>query len=152
MPQNPPEGYPRISPYLLYEDAGAAVDWLKNAFGFTERMRMPDDSGRVSHAELELGDGVVMLGTPGREAYKNPKNLGGNTSFVYIYVDDVDAHFAHAKEAGAEIESEPEDQVYGDRHYSAKDPEGHAWFFAQHIRDVSPEEMGATTAEAAATS
>ena len=146
MPQNPPEGYPRISPYLLYENAGAAVDWLTRAFGFRERMRMPDDTGRVSHAELELDGAVVMLGTSQNPEFKNPKRLGANTSFVYVYVVDVDAHFTRAKEAGAQIQSEPEDMPYGDRHYSAKDPEGHEWYFATHVRDVSPEEMGATAA------
>jgi PhnB protein len=151
MPQNPPEGYPRISPYLLYRDGAAAIDFLTRAFGFHERMRMPDEQGGVGHAELDLDDGVIMLGQPGGD-FKSPKELGLDTSLVHVYVDDVDAHFARAKEAGAEITREPADQSYGDRNYAAKDPEGHDWFFSQHVRDVSMEELGATAPEGATVS
>ncbi len=140
--QNPPEGYPRISPYLYYEDGAAAIEWLTRAFGFRERMRMPGEDGRIMHAELELDGGVVMLANPPREAFKNPKALGTNTSSVYTYVDEVDSHFERAREAGAEILQEPETMPYGDRHYGAKDPEGHEWWFGQHVKDVSPDEMG----------
>jgi PhnB protein len=146
MPKNPPEGYPRISPYVYYEDAAAAIDWLTKAFGFKERMRIPNKNGRVMHAELELDGGVVMLATPERENLANPKRLGTTTSSIYAYVDDIDAHFEQARSAGAEILQEPEDMPYGDRHYGAKDPEGQEWWFGQHVRDVSPEEYGATTA------
>ena len=148
MPQNPPEGYPRVMPYLLYEDSDAALDFLTSAFGFTEKFRMTDDDGRVNHAEVELGDGVIMLGTPGSD-YRNPKRLGGKTQSVYVYVDDVDAHYGKAKAAGAKIVREPEDQFYGDRNYGVEDPEGHEWYFGTHVRDVSPEEMQAATAGAA---
>jgi len=140
--QNPPEGYPRISPYLYYEDGAAAIEWLTRAFGFRERMRMPGEEGRIMHAELELDGGIVMLANPPREAFKNPKALGTSTSSVYTYVDDVDSHFDRAKEAGAEILQEPETMPYGDRHYGAKDPEGHEWWFGQHVKDVSPDEIG----------
>ena len=140
MPSNPPEGYPRICPYLFYEDADAAIEFLVRAFGFKERMRMSDGDGRVTHAELELADGVVMLGTP--PDFERSRDTG----LVHVYVDDVDAHCAHAREAGAEIARELADQDYGDRNYGAKDPEGHSWWFAQHVRDVSPEELSATTA------
>ena len=143
MPQNPPEGYPRIMPYLLYEDAGAALEWLTRVFGFRERMRIPDESGKVTHAEVELGDGVVMLGSPGGD-YQGPRRLGRKTQLVYVYVDRVDEHCERARQAGATIVRELSDQGYGDRNYSAEDPEGHEWFFAQHVRDVSPEEFGAT--------
>jgi uncharacterized glyoxalase superfamily protein PhnB len=147
MPQNPPEGYQRVTPYLYYEDAAAALEWIKRAFGFSERVRMPGPGGRVGHAEVELEDGVVMLGEPMGDYFKSPRSLGVTTSSVYIYVDDVDAHCAKAREAGAEIIREPEDQFYGDRTYGAKDPEGHEWFFGQHVKDVSPEEMQAAMAE-----
>jgi PhnB protein len=149
MPHNPPEGYPRVSPYLLYQDGVAAIDFLSRAFGFRERMRMQDDQGVVGHAELELDGGVVMLGQPGGD-FKTPRELGLDTSLVHVYVDDVDAHYTRAKAAGAEITREPADQSYGDRNYAAKDPEGHDWFFSQHVRDVSMEEMGATAPEGAA--
>jgi PhnB protein len=142
MVQNPPEGYPRISPYLYYEEPAKALDWLKQAFGFTEKLRVPGDDGDVSHAELELGGAVIMLGRP-RAEYKNPKHLGATTCSIYVYVDDVDSHYAAAKAAGAEIERELEDQWYGDRQYGAVDPEGHVWYFATHVKDVSPDEMPA---------
>jgi PhnB protein len=147
MPQNPPEGYPRVTPYLFYKDPAAALDFLTRAFGFTEKVRMADERGKVNHAEVELEDGVVMFGTPS-EDYKSPKELGGATQLVYVYVRDVDAHFEHAKAAGATIVRDPEDQFYGDRTYAVEDPEGHQWSFATHVRDVSPEEMQAAMAGA----
>lgn len=150
MPQNPPEGYSRITPYLLYENGAEAIEFLTRAFGFSERMRMPNEQGGVAHAELEFEGAVLMLGTPGGD-FKSPKTSGvGSPAFVHLYVDDVDAHYAHAKEAGAEITREPEEQFYGDRTYGAKDPEGMSWYFAQHVRDVSPEEMSTATAETSA--
>ena len=151
MPQNPPQGYPHVMPYLYYEDAAAALDFLAGAFGFTEKVKMTDDSGNVAHAEVTLGDGVIMLGTPSPD-YKNPKNLGGKTHSIYAYVDDVDAHYERAKAAGGKITQEPEDKFYGDRNYGVEDPEGHEWFFGTHVRDVSPEEMEAAMTGAGATS
>ena len=95
---------------------------------------------RVVHAEMEFEDGVVMMGCPGDD-YRNPNHLGGATQSLYVYVDDVDKHCERARRAGAEIFAEPEDQFYGDRRYGARDPEGHEWYFAQHVRDVPPEEL-----------
>ena len=135
----------RVTPFLLYEDVGAALDWLGRAFGFRERLRFEGDSGVITHAEMEMGDGEIMLGHPGPD-YRNPGRLGQTTQLVHVQVDDVDAHFETAKKAGAEIVSEPEDQEYGDRRYDVKDPEGHLWSFAQRVRDVSPEDWGATEA------
>ena len=140
MPANPPENMPRITPYLLYEDVANALGWLAAAFGLRERMRLPGPDGKVSHAEMELADGVVMLGWPG-PAYQNPKRTGHVTQELYVYVDDVDKHFERAKAAGAQILEEPKDQFYGDRRYRAVDPEGHHWSFAQHVRDVAPEDL-----------
>jgi PhnB protein len=121
---------PEISPYLYYEDGGAAMDWLIKAFGFEETVRMTSDEGRLEHGELKLGDETVMLGEPGRD-YQNPNKRGGATAGVHVYVDDVDAHFEQAKAAGATIHMEPTDQPYGDRRYDTEDLEGHNWFFAQ---------------------
>ena len=135
----------RVTPYLLYEDVGAALDWLGRAFGFRERLRFQDDAGAITHAEMELDGGEIMLGYPGPD-YRNPKRLGQTTQLVHVYVEDVDGHFEAAKDAGAEIVSEPKDQEYGDRRYDVKDPEGHLWSFAQHVSDVSPEDWGATQA------
>ena len=120
MPANPPENMPRISPYLYYEDVASALEWLSRAFGFRERHRIGASDGKVMHAEMALADGDQT------------------TQNIYVYVDDVDAHFRSAKAAGAKILEEPKDQFYGDRRYGAEDPEGHQWFFAQHVRDVAP--------------
>jgi uncharacterized glyoxalase superfamily protein PhnB len=132
----------RITPYLLCEDVGGALDWLARAFGFRERLRFTGPDGAISHAEMEHDGGEIMLGWPGPD-YRNPKRLGHVTQLVHVYVDDVDAHFERAREAGAEIVAEPKDQEYGDRRYDAKDPEGHLWSFAQRMRDVPPDEWGA---------
>jgi uncharacterized glyoxalase superfamily protein PhnB len=129
----PPEDYTVVAPYLYYENAAAAMDWLIEAFGFTERMRMARDDGAVDHGELTIGDGVVMLGQPGSD-YQSPNSRGGRaTAGVHVYVDDVDAHYERAKAAGAVINAEPSDQEYGDRRYDCEDLEGHDWFFAQRL-------------------
>ena len=129
MSTPPPPGYPRISPYLSYEDTGAMLDWLALAFGLVERHRQRGPSGAVVHAEMGFEEGVVMMGCPGGD-YRNPRHLGQPTQSLYVYVDDVDAHCARARAAGAEILEEPADQPYGDRRYGACDPEGHRWYFA----------------------
>ena len=145
MPQNPPADTPQIAPYLLYEDVAGALDWLARAFGFRERLRMPGPDGAVTHAEMELGEGLIMLGDPGDD-YRSPKRLGHSTHLVHVYVDDVDRHYEQARQAGATILAEPAGQEYGDRRYDAEDLEGHRWSFAQRIRDTAPEEWGATQA------
>jgi PhnB protein len=142
MVQNPPDGYPSVSPYLFYEDVAASLDWLGKAFGFVERMRMPGPGGDIAHAEMELNGGVVMMGCPSSD-YENPARHGHAHQLIHVYVDDVDAHCERARSAGARIVAEPEDKPYGDRSYTAADPEGHQWSFAEHIRDVSLEEMEA---------
>jgi PhnB protein len=140
MVQSPPEGFPHITPYLLYEHVDEAVDWLVNVCGFSERMRMPGPDGKAIHAEVGMAEGVVMMGNPGPD-YRGPTKLGGVTQLVYVYVDDVDAHHASVKSSGATIVRELADQFYGDRSYGVEDPEGHHWTFCQHTRDVSPEDM-----------
>jgi uncharacterized glyoxalase superfamily protein PhnB len=134
-----------IYPYLLYHSCENALDWLSRAFGFEEVLRYQGEQGYVTHAEMKLGDAHVFMGSPG-EGYRNPKEQGGETVGLYVYVDDVDAHYAHAQAAGAEFREEPTDQEYGERRYSARDPEGHLWYFATPIREVAPEEWGATVA------
>jgi PhnB protein len=140
MAANPPQNMTQITPYLYYENVAEALDWLSKAFGFRERMRMPGPDGKIIHAEMEWHSGVIMLGWPGAE-YRNPKRLGGVTQNLYVYVDDVDRHYDHAKQAGAKIFEQPADQFYGDRRYGVEDIEGHRWFFAQHVRDVAPEDL-----------
>ncbi len=143
MPENSP---PTITPYLLYEDATAAVDWLTRVFGFQEVLRLKDAEGAVNHAELRIGDGQIQLGAPGGD-YQSPAHSGHVHCQISVDVDDVDAHFAHARDAGATIVEEPADQFYGDRRYGATDCEGHLWWFSTHIRDVSPDEMQAAVTE-----
>ncbi len=146
MTQSPPAGYPRIIPYLLYKDGAQAIDFLIRAFGFEERMRMAAPNGMLMHAELEFGGVVVMLAdVPPMDGYGSPKDLPVVHSTTLCYVDDVDAHYAKAKAAGAQILTEPTDQFYGDRTYRARDIGGHEWTFATHVRDVSPEELAKVT-------
>jgi uncharacterized glyoxalase superfamily protein PhnB len=124
-----------ILAYLYYEDVAAAIEWLTKVFGLRERFRINAPNGYTFHAELELGGSVVMLGALG------PVNAGPPPervrSGVYAFVQDVDRHHETARDAGAQIVSEPEDQPFGDRIYLTRDLEGHEWYFAQHVRDVS---------------
>jgi PhnB protein len=142
MAQNPPQGRQRIIPYVLYEDAPAAIEFLGKAFGFEERMRMPGPDGRITHAEVGYQGNVVMLATAVEEmGHASPRDLPARHSLIVCYVDDVDAHHARAKAAGAQALSEPEDQPYGERTYRARDPEGHEWYFHTHLRKVAAEGM-----------
>src|SRR4051794_34895766 len=135
-----------VTPYLLYRSCEDALDWLSRAFGFEEVLRYAGEAGYVNHAEMRVGgDESIMMGNPG-EGYRNPKDAGGETVGIYVMVDDVDAHFARAKEAGAEIREEPNDQEYGHRRYTAYDPEGHCWYFAAPPRGGAPEGGGARVA------
>lgn len=136
MVSNPPLGMQRITPYLLYEDLGAAVEWITATFSLSERSRMNGPDGKPRHVEMTLEDGVIMMGQPHGQ-YECPRKHGHVCQLVYAYVENVDAHWQRAKEGGAKILTAPEDKPYGDRVYSVADPEGHHWFFAQHLRDVS---------------
>jgi len=143
MPRNPPENMPRITPALCYDDPAAALNWLADAFGFETRISIPGSRGEILHAEMQIKDGVILVGpASAKDRWKSPKSLEGSvTQGIYVYVDDVDAHCSRARKAGAKILSGPEDMFYGDRKYEVEDLEGHLWTFAQHVRDVSPEEM-----------
>lgn len=139
MVPNPPSDMPRVTPHIFYDDVGAAIDWLTNAFGFPIRNRMTDKTGLVVHGELEIGpESLVMLGLTEEHAeWTSPKTIEGKiTHRLYIFVDDVDAHYAQAKAAGAVINRDIADQWWGDRCYECIDPEGHRWKFATHIFDV----------------
>jgi uncharacterized glyoxalase superfamily protein PhnB len=138
----------KITPYLLYEDCDAMLDWLSKAFGFKEVLRFVGEAGYVNHAEMELDGAMIYMGDPG-EDFENPRNGGYTGAQLAVEVDDVEAHFERAKAVGAEIIQEPTDQPYGDRRYDAKDPEGHFWSIGQHVRDVPAEEWGATVGEPA---
>jgi uncharacterized glyoxalase superfamily protein PhnB len=121
-----------ITAYLLYRDAGAAVEWLTKAFGLEKCEVLTGADGRVNHASMKLGEALVMLGSPGPE-FKGPRALGAVTQNLYVDLDDVDAHYARAVEAGASIIEEPRDTPYGARRYGAEDLEGHRWYFAQDL-------------------
>ncbi len=142
MPQSPPEGFPRLAPYLFYNDLAAALEWLGKAFGFETRMSMPGPDGSIVHAEMQLEDAVIMMGPASEErGLKSPKDLPAVNQSLYVFVDDVDAHCARARASGATIVSEPETMFWGDRMYYAQDCEGHHWNFATHVKDVAPEDM-----------
>jgi PhnB protein len=142
MVENPPKDTPDVSPYLLVDDVDEQVDWVVDVLGFADQGRVPGLGGKTTHASVRAGDGLVMMGNPG-ETFRTPKSLGGTTSMVYVYVDDVDNAYSRAKDKGAEIVAEIDDQVYGDRTFGVRDPQGHLWWLAQPIRHTSPEDMHA---------
>jgi PhnB protein len=145
-----PDGYPRVSPYLIIDGASAAIDFYSKVFGATERVRMPDPDGRIGHAELQLGDSVIMLADEYPEmGIRGPKAVGGTPVTISVYVEDVDGVFDRAVELGAKALRQVEDQFYGDRSGQFEDPFGHRWSVASHIEDVPPDEMAKRAAEAA---
>lgn len=137
-----PEGYHSATPYLTVRDATKAIDFYKRAFEATEINRMEGPDGKVAHAELKIGDSVIMLGDemPGSET-RSPQSLGGTTTGVFLYVKDVDAAFHKATTAGAKATAQPADMFWGDRYGKLMDPFGHAWSLATHKEDVAPAEM-----------
>ena len=145
-----PEEYPRVNPYLIVDGADAAIGFYTSVLGATERMRMDGPEGRVGHAELEIGDAVVMLADEHPEIDAlGPRSIGGTPVSLHVYVEDVDAVFARALDAGAREVRPVEDKFYGDRQGSFEDPFGHHWHVSTHVEDIPPEEM-AKRAEAAA--
>jgi PhnB protein len=137
-----PEGQPTVTPYLAVDDAAKAIEYYKRAFGATERGRMDGPGGSIMHASLEIGDGVVMLSDPFPQAStKTPKDLGGSTVSIFMYVEDVDEVVKQAVDAGGSVAMEPADQFWGDRFGTVTDPFGHVWGLATHIEDLTPEEM-----------
>ena len=137
-----PEGYQTLTPYLTVDDAAAAIDFYGRAFGAKERGRMAGPDGKIAHAELAIGDSLVMLSDAFPQFVpKSPKELGGTSVGVFMYVENVDDVFRQAVDAGATPQMEPEDQFWGDRFGSVTDPFGHSWQIATHVEDVPPEEM-----------
>ncbi len=132
---------------LFYQDPKAALAWLEEAFGFELVMLLEDADGNVAHSQMEFGDSYVMIGQEWSADHKSPKSVGGkNTQTVHVQIEgDVDAHFARAKAAGAEIMAEPETQFYGDRTYRCRDPEGHIWTVSQTVANVSREDAEAAS-------
>jgi uncharacterized glyoxalase superfamily protein PhnB/DNA-binding XRE family transcriptional regulator len=124
--------YPSVCPMVPYDD-GTTVDWIVKTFGFGVRLRIPGPRGQVVHGELTVGNGLIMVAAPSdEEGWKTPKMVGTRTQTLYIMVDDVNAHFSHARASGAKILMEPHD-AHGHRRYLTEDPEGHRWWFASPI-------------------
>lgn len=142
MVQAIPDGYPRVSPYLAVAGAAKAIDFYREVFDAEERFRMDAPDGKIGHAEIAIGNSVIMLSDENPEwGNKSPQTLGGSPVTISVYVEDVDATFKTAIAAGATELRPVEDQFYGDRAGSFADPFGHLWHVASHIEDVSPEEM-----------
>jgi PhnB protein len=137
-----PEGYSTISPYLAVDDAAEAIEYYKKAFGAEETERMEAPGGKIGHAELKIGDSHLLLSDPFPQASTTPpKELGGTSASIFMYVEDVDAVVQKAVDAGATVTMEVEDQFWGDRFGSITDPFGHNWSIATHIEDLTPEEI-----------
>jgi PhnB protein len=137
-----PEGYRSVTPYLALDDAAAAIEYYTKVFGAKERVRMDGPEGTIGHAELEIGDSLVMLSDALPQfSARSPKELGGTSVTVMLYVEDVDAVVQRAADAGGKIEMEVADQFWGDRFGTVRDPFGHVWTIATHVEDVPPEEM-----------
>jgi PhnB protein len=143
MPVAPiPPDYPRISPYLVVQDAKRALAWYVEALGAEEQMRLPGPNDTVMHAEFRIAESVVMIGeqSPAYGAFA-PPHYGGTSVSLVLYVEDVDAAFARATKAGAKAERPVANQPYGDRMGTITDPFGHRWHLATHVEDVSTEEV-----------
>jgi PhnB protein len=143
-----PKGYPRVTPYLVVDGAAEAIDFYKSVLGAGERMRMGGPGGKIGHAELEIGNSVIMLADEHPEINaRGPKSIGGTPVGLHVYVEDADAAFERAVEAGAKPLQAVEEKFYGDRRGSFEDPFGHQWDVATHVEDVPPEEMSKRMAE-----
>lgn len=145
-----PEGYHTVTPYLVMDRAGEALEFYKKAFGATEKMRLPTPEGTIGHAEIVIGDSPVMLADPCPVMeFKGPESYGGTPVSIMLYVENVDEVFQQAIAAGATEMRPVQDQFYGDRMGTLKDPFGHVWTIGTHIEDVSPEEIQRRMAEMA---
>ena len=145
-----PEGFHSITPYLVVQDGARAIEFYKRAFGAAEIMRMNGPDGNVAHAEIKIGDSIVMLGgSPANASLRSPQTLGGSTVSMFLYLENVDTVFGNALAAGAKQVQPPTDMYWGDRYGQLTDPFGHAWSLATHIEEVAPEEMSKRMQEAA---
>lgn len=143
MPAKPiPDGYHTATPYLIIRGAAEALDFYKRAFGATELMRISMPGDKIGHAEIKIGDSIIMLADEAPEMdARSPQALGGTPVGIMLYVEDVDTRFAQAVAAGAKTIKPLADQFYGDRSGTISDPYGHKWTLATHKEDVSPEEI-----------
>ena len=146
-----PDDYPRVTPYLYIDGASAAIDFYRSVLGASERMRMSGPDGKIGHAELDVGDSVIMLADSNPDMdVRSPKSIGGTPVALHVYVEDADGVFERAMQAGARQLRPVEDQFYGDRSGQFEDPFGHRWNVATHVEDVSPDEMAKRAAAAMA--
>jgi PhnB protein len=137
-----PDGYHNVTPYLFVKSAVSAIEFYKNVFGATEIMRMAGSNGKIMHAEVRIGDSIVMLADENpQHGIMSPQTVGGYSVGLHLYVENVDAVMQEAVENGAKALRPIKDQFYGDRSGSFLDPFGHMWSVATHVEDVSPEEM-----------
>jgi PhnB protein len=147
MPQAKPipDGYHSVQAYLIFKNCSEAIAFYTRAFGAKEKLRMPNAEGRIQHAEIQIGDSVLMMAdeAPAWEAF-SVDHFGGSPVSLLIYTEDCDAMYAQALRAGAESQREPADQPYGDRMAGVKDPFGYRWYIATHTKDMSAEEMSAS--------
>lgn len=144
-----PDGYHTFTPYLFIRGAAAAIDFYKKAFGATEHVRMAGPDGKIGHAEIQIGDSMIMLSEENeRMGTRSPQSLGGAPLLLHLYVPDVDSLFAQAVAAGAKVTKPIANQFYGDRSGGLEDPFGFAWYLSTHIEDVPPDEMQRRAAEA----
>jgi PhnB protein len=138
-----PDGYHTVTPYLIIGGAARALDFYKAAFGATELMRMADPSGKVMHAEMKIGDSIIMLAEEHPEmGARGPQSIGGSPVSILLYVEDVDGLSEKAIAAGATVVRPVQNQFYGDRSGTFSDPFGHTWTIATHKEDLSPDEIG----------
>jgi PhnB protein len=144
-----PDGYHSVTPYLVVQGGERALEFYKKAFGATELFRMPGPGGKIMHAEIKIGDSIIMLADEAPEmGVRSPRTVGGTPVTLHLYVENVDETFDRATKAGAQSLRPVEDRFYGDRSGQFEDPFGHRWDVSSHVEDVPPEEM-AKRAEAA---
>src|SRR5688572_8921725 len=137
-----PDGYHSVTPYLVMRDAVQAIDFYERAFGATEMFRFSTPDGKIGHAEIKVGDSVIMLADEMPDmGYRGPQTLGGAAVSLMMYVEDVDRQFQRAVNAGAKVKQQVTDQFYGDRSGTVEDPFGHVWTVATHMEDVSQDEL-----------
>jgi PhnB protein len=137
-----PSGYHTATPYLVLDDCNGAIEWYKKAFGATEINRMGRPGGKIGHAEIKIGDSILMLADewPGSGS-PSAKSLGGSPVSIFLYLEDVDSVYKQAVDAGAKADMPPQNMFWGDKFGKLTDPYGHLWALATHVEDVAPDEM-----------
>ena len=143
-----PPGYHSITPYIIVHDGNAAIEFYQKAFGATEQMRMDAPGGKIGHAEVKIGDSIIMLADEHPDmGFVGPKTVGGVAGSLMIYTENVDEMYQRAIDLGATVKRPVENQFYGDRSGIVEDPFGHVWNIATHVEDVPPDELNRRMAE-----